>query len=634
MNDLLYRIWSGPKWLHYALAVFATLLAGLVRVQLSPVLGGNARFIFFTVPIALAAFVGGLVPGLLASAIALWIGFLWIGPSRSVDPFDTWLQVVSICVTWLFLCVVCDLMRIAAVRYRKAERERDTTRQQLDAILDGVSDGFFAVDNQWHIVHTNRAFREIVGRDNAEVGAPIWELTSGARSPFYRSMFETAKRNGDSLAIDVPEPGGSRWFHLRAFPNADGMFVYVQDVTTRKQLELDRERILANERRARSEAEAASRIKDEFVATLSHELRSPLTTILGWSELLRKRQGLDSTTVEGLGAIERSTRLQAQLIDDLLDMSRIQSGKLRLDLQIVDLGEIVAEAVRSAKLAADNKSISIELRTEAGEVFSRGDPSRLTQIVMNLVSNSVKFTPRNGHIEVQLDVEGSMAVVRVTDDGEGIDPKMLHVIFDRFRQADSSTTRKHGGLGLGLSIVKQLTELHGGTVEAMSDGAGKGTTMTVRLPVAAYYRHADTGMGRSDRARPDLSGAEILVVDDDESTRGLLGIVLMECGATVRSAASAQEAIELLGQGAPDVLLSDIGMPDMDGLQMIARIRAMDSEPQKTVPAIALTAFAREKDRAMSKEAGYDTHLSKPVDADELIDAIAELLASRKWRAD
>lgn len=630
MNDLLHKIWSGPKWLHYALAVGATVIAGVLRVQLTPVLGGNARFIFFTVPIALSAFVGGLVPGLVASTIGFLFGMVWIKGQPNIDPLDTSLQIGSIAVTWLFLCVICDLMRVAAIGYRKAVRERDKTRQQLDAILDGVSDGFFAVDNQWQVVHTNRAFRDIVGHEHADIGTPIWELTSGARSPFYRSMFESAKRNGDSLAIDVPEPGGNRWFHLRAFPNADGMFVYVQDVTARKQLELDRERILANERRARSEAEAASRVKDEFVATLSHELRSPLTTILGWSELLRKRDGLDTTTVEGLSAIERSTRLQAQLIDDLLDMSRIQSGKLRLDLQIVDLGEIVAEAVRSAKLAADNKGIAIELRTDAGEVFSRGDPSRLTQIVMNLVSNSVKFTGRNGHIEVGLDVEGSMAVIRVKDDGEGIDPKMLNVIFDRFRQADSSTTRKHGGLGLGLSIVRQLTELHGGTVEAQSEGAGKGTTMTVRLPVAAYYRHGDGGDGRKEHARPDLSGASILLVDDDEATRGLLSIVLMESGADVRAAGSAQEAIGLLAEATPDLLLSDIGMPDMDGLQMITRIRSLDQDSKRTVPAIALTAFAREKDRTMSKEAGYDEHLSKPVDADELIDAIARLLARKK----
>ncbi len=396
-----------------------------------------------------------------------------------------------------------------------------------------------------------------------------------------------------------------------------------------------------SERAARGEAERASRIKDEFLATLSHELRTPLTAVLGWTHVLLASQNLPSDAVKGLTVIERNARAQTKIIEDLLDMSSIVSGKVRLDAQSVDLAAVVNATIETIRPSAQAKGIGlqVQLDPEAGPV--RGDPNRLQQVLWNLLTNAVKFTPKDGQIAINLARVDSQLEVAVTDSGEGIDPDFLPHVFDRFRQADPSSTRRHGGLGLGLSIVKQLVELHGGTVEAMSAGGGLGSTFRISLPALTTLERSQ--QPRLARAHPrrstdrpvldtDLGRIKVLVVDDEPDTRALIRRLLHDCNACVTTASSADEALEALEQEAPDVLISDIGMPGVDGYALMRRVRAL-SDGHSSIPAIALTAYARIEDRLKAINAGFQLHLSKPVKPSELV-AMVHTLARRSVAKD
>jgi PAS domain S-box-containing protein len=383
---------------------------------------------------------------------------------------------------------------------------------------------------------------------------------------------------------------------------------------------------------ARSEAEAANRMKDQFLAMLSHELRTPLGAILGWARILRGG-GAAAVLDEGLEVIERNARVQVRLIEDLLDISRIISGKLRLEVQPVDLADVITEALAAVTPAAEAKGLRVvrDFVRHGGTVA--GDPARLQQVVGNLLSNAVKFTPRSGTIRVVLERVNAHAEISVSDTGEGIEPEFLPFVFDRFRQADSSPRREHGGLGLGLSIVRQLVELHGGSVRAKSQGAGRGATFTVALPVIAARAIAGPAAPLEPGETPEadwqlperaLEGIRVLVVDDESDARDLLGRILGQCGAQVRVAAAAAEALDALEDHAPHVLVSDIGMPRQDGYDLIRRVRAR-GKTVKEVPAVALTAFARPEDRRRALLAGYQVHVAKPVDPHELIAVVASL---------
>jgi signal transduction histidine kinase len=387
-------------------------------------------------------------------------------------------------------------------------------------------------------------------------------------------------------------------------------------------------RLLESERHARAEAERVSHMKDEFLATLSHELRTPLSAIFGWAQLLRMDRPSAETIQEGIEVIDRNVRLQTQLIEDLLDTSRIISGKIRLDIQQVELPELIDNAIESIRPAADAKSLRVERVIDplAGRVS--GDPGRLQQVIWNLLTNAIKFTPQGGKIQVVLERAESHVELSVIDSGQGIEAEFLPYLFERFSQGDASTTRKHGGLGLGLSIVKTLVELHGGTIGARSDGSGKGSTFVIQLPLRASksvqhdaaQRHADKlpqVLDRHDRLR----GLKILVVDDEPDARDIVERFLIECGAKTALASSAADAHRVLNNFAADVIVSDIGMPEQDGYELI-RARRMSGD--KT-PAVALTAFARAEDRIRSIEAGFQRHLSKPVEPAELIAVVASL---------
>jgi signal transduction histidine kinase/CheY-like chemotaxis protein len=398
----------------------------------------------------------------------------------------------------------------------------------------------------------------------------------------------------------------------------------------------ERERLLESERAARAESERASRLKDEFLATLSHELRTPLNAILGWTHLLRARPGDGQQTAEGLETIERNARAQTQIVNDLLEMSRIVSGKLRLDVQRVDLSSVVEAAIGTVKPAADAKGIHLRTVLEPLPGYVSGDPARLQQILWNLLSNAIKFTPQEGHVDVRLEHAGAHVAVTVSDTGEGIKPDFLPFIFDRFRQADASTTRLHRGMGLGLAIVKNLAEMHGGMVSAASEGDGKGATFIVKLPLAIDADAADrlpasatVAIGAGTLV-PQLTGLRLLIVDDEPDAREFLARVLSECGAEVETAASSEEALQSIEQRLPDVLISDIGMPLSDGYDLIRTVRRLPTDRGGQVPALALTAFARSEDRQRALLAGYQAHVAKPAQPTELITQIASL-AGRLW---
>jgi CheY-like chemotaxis protein/anti-sigma regulatory factor (Ser/Thr protein kinase) len=363
-------------------------------------------------------------------------------------------------------------------------------------------------------------------------------------------------------------------------------------------------------------------MKDEFLAVLSHELRSPLNAIVGYAHLLKRWATDPELVLKAVEVVERNTRVQAQLIDDLLDTSRIAAGKIRLRAESVELPGVLAAAVDSIQPAAEVKGITIGTSGDAASGQLHGDPDRLQQIVGNLLSNAVKFTPPGGAVGVHVATDGTHVEIRVTDTGEGIDPEFLPHLFGRFRQADSSATRTHGGLGLGLALVKQLTELHGGTVEASSDGKGKGSVFTVRLPVAVTER-AESG----DETKPlvsepvDLSGLAVLVVDDEPDALEILRRILEECGAEVITAMGADEALAQLDQRSVHVILSDIGMPVSDGYEFISTVRKQGMQ----TPAAAVTAFVRAEDSKRVLQAGYQAHVSKPIQPARLLNTVAAL---------
>jgi PAS domain S-box-containing protein len=396
----------------------------------------------------------------------------------------------------------------------------------------------------------------------------------------------------------------------------------------------ERKLLLDSERHARAAAEHAARTKDEFLATLSHELRTPLSAILGWTQVLRLKPAAPDEVRKGLEAIERNARVQKQLIEDLLDMSRIASGKLRLDLQPIDPVSFVEAAVDTVRPAAAAKGVALDVELECDAAVVSGDPSRLQQVVWNLLSNAIKFTPSGGGVSVTVQVAEACAVIAVRDSGQGIEPEFLPHVFERFRQADASSTRQHGGLGLGLAIVKHLVQLHNGRVRAESDGDGRGARFVVELPLAdamsARYGGATVGAHpRSDFRVADLSGCKVLVVDDQEDARDLVKRVLTECKAEVIAVADAQEALAALARERPDVIVSDIGMPDVDGIQLLGRIRGLGAAQGGDVPALALTAFARPEDQSRVLAAGFAVHLSKPLEPSELVAKIAQLVRGR-----
>ena len=461
------------------------------------------------------------------------------------------------------------------------------------------------------------------------------------------AAYREALRSGTSYRMELRNrraDGQYRWFLMRAEPVRDGLgaitgwFGTSVDIDDLKLAQEARARLLAEEQILRLEAETvtrgaqvANRVKDEFLATLSHELRTPLNAILGWTQTLQSGSTRKETLLRGLAQIEQSARAQAKLIDDLLNVSDIVAGRLRLEVQPMRLVPTIQAAVETLAPAIQAKNIRLDTDFDTAADVVSGDPVRLRQIFWNLLSNAVKFTPRFGRVSVRLSRIDANAVIAVRDTGEGISPEFLPFVFDRFRQADASSRKRHGGLGLGLAIVRHLAEMHGGTADAHSEGEGRGATFTVTLPIRAGWDdlpgHAPGDGARVTRARrrQRLTGLRILTVDDDRNTREMLQEALERAGAQVVSAGSAREALAQMRTFRPDVLVSDIGMPHEDGYDLLRQIRLLPDEDGGNVPAIALTGYAREEDQEATREAGYQAVTAKPVDLDKLLSAIAAM---------
>jgi signal transduction histidine kinase len=452
------------------------------------------------------------------------------------------------------------------------------------------------------------------------------------REAFFDGQSDTGSREVE-LRTSAPD-GSTRWVRAkgRIYLNAAGLPIRFDgvtlDITAQKQLERERESLLQAEREARQEAERAGRMKDEFISTLSHELRTPLSAILGWTYLLQ-RGGRSLDVAKAADIIERNARAQARLIEDLLDVSRIVSGNIRLELQPVGVHAVVESVQQMLRPSFEAKRIDVCIDPDGWQGDVRADAGRLQQIVWNIVSNAIKFTPEGGRVRIATALEGDQMVLRVSDTGAGIDAEFLPHVFDRFRQAESSESRSHGGLGLGLAIVRQLVAMHGGSVEASSPGLGQGSTFVVRLPVGettvpgALPPPVDAVVPAS--VDGVLAGLRVLVVDDQEDGREMLALLLRSQGAVVATAESADHALSCLDRQPMELLISDVGMPHADGYQLLRSIRR-SAAPWRSIPAIALTAFARAEDAEKARRAGFHAHLAKPVEPVQLTAAIVGLV--------
>ncbi|MEH2150051.1 GAF domain-containing protein [Nostoc sp.] len=467
-------------------------------------------------------------------------------------------------------------------------------------------------------------------------GKPIWAQPTENRAARYPHLAEIYAQYDFNAWISIPlmvegwAVGGISLGFTQPQQLSGEDQAFILAVAQQCAQAIARAHLYEAEQTARSAAESANRIKDEFLAVLSHELRTPLNPILGWTKLMRTRKLDQATSDRALETIERNAKLQTQLIEDLLDVSRILQGKLNLNFYQINLVSVIEAAIETVRLSAEVKSIQIQTILESGVGQVLGDANRLQQVIWNILSNAIKFTPIGGQVKIKLEQVDSQIQIRVTDTGKGIVPEFLPYVFDYFRQADGATTRKFGGLGLGLAIVRHLVELHGGTVQAESLGEGQGATFIVRLPYlqdeSKKIKDAkDNSSLVADQSSP-LSGLEILVVDDDADMREFLPFMLEQYGATVTVVASAIEALTALSQSQPNLIVSDIGMPEMDGYMLMRQIRSLKPEQGGTIPAIALTAYAGEMDHQQAIAVGFQQHISKPVDPEELVKAIASLV--------
>ena len=412
----------------------------------------------------------------------------------------------------------------------------------------------------------------------------------------------------------------------------------IRDVTEHKRVEEEQQSLIERERTARAEAETANRLKDEFLATVSHELRTPLNAIIGWCHMLGQGKSDEATFAHALKTIERNAKLQAQLIEDILDVSRIVTGKVRLNTRPVDMAAVINAAIDSVQLASEAKNIKLEVRIDPSARHTNGDVTRLQQVVWNLLSNAIKFTPEGGSVAVRLERLGHNARLIVSDTGQGISNQFLPFIFDRFRQADGTSTRRQNGLGLGLAIVRHLVELHGGSIDAESAGEGKGSMFTIMLPLTQQGREVrirntaslapPEELAQYAKPLPSLAGLDVLLVDDDKDNLQIISALLAEHKATVQTAASAVEALDLLRCYQPDVLVSDLAMPEEDGFSLISKVRQLEEQSNRRIPAVALTALVRIEDRARALAAGFNMFVPKPVQPSELITTIANLKPS------
>jgi len=631
----------------YGIPLLAVLAAALLRIALEPLWGARMPFFTFYPAVMLSAWCCGFRAGVLATLGAMVvIDYLWLG-----DVFDPagGRDLGEMAALGLFAVMGVGIAWAAesAHRYHRrleatAAAERRLLQERM-ALLECAAQGLFGVDREGRCTFINRACAEMLGwRADEVLGRDMHELLHPRRPdgrPYpreecaiYRAVelgtaaFVTGevvfRRDGTSFPAEyAAQP-------LVVDGQIVGSIVGLGDLTQRQRTEAEINRLLDAERAARNEAEAANSAKDEFLAVLSHELRTPLTAMLGWIALLRPGRLPADRTRYALDVIERNARMQAQLINDLLDVSRIVAGKMELNRVSVDLAGVVQRVVESAQREAEAKRIRVITAVDPGAGPVLGDATRLEQVVGNIMANAIKFTPSEGQILVTLDRHRGRARLRVRDSGPGIAPDVLPHVFERFRQAESSSRRRHEGLGLGLAIVRHLVETHGGSVRA-ENGSEGGATFTVELPLLAVSARpdgAEPGAGTAAPAPVRLDGLGILLVEDHADSRETIALTLESFGAEVTAVPAVADALAVLRDRAVDLLVSDLGMPGADGFDLIRRIRWQEDRGGRIrLPAVALTAYASAEDRERALAAGYDAHVAKPVEAAELGAALARL---------
>jgi PAS domain S-box-containing protein len=624
--------------------VLALFLSTILRLGLNPVLGQGVPFILYYPTVVLCAWYGGLRSGLLSTALAGLISwYLFIPPEKTFsisDPAAS-VQLVVFCLAGGLISALAESLHRARTRAEISESREQEERERFRVTLSSIGDGVIATDalgrvtfmNQVAEILTGWTYGEAAGKPLDEVFRIVNEQTrQTVENPVSQAMREgqivglandtmLTDRNGAEKAIDdcaapIKDAGG----------RTAGAVLIFRDVSERRQVEHDRTRLLQTAEMERAEAESASHAKDEFLAMVSHELRTPLNAILGWASLLSRGRFSSEETQKAIDTIERNAKAQAQLIEDLLDVSRIMSGKLRVSFDHVNLADTVMPVLETIKPAAEAKMIELVTNMDTSLVVM-GDAGRLRQIVWNLLSNAVKFTAKKGRVELRVERKGSEACLTVADTGKGMNRDFLPRAFERFQQADSTNTRQHGGLGLGLAIVRHLTEMHGGTVTADSPGPGRGSTFVVELPIAAVQTKPSVQTdARVLEAMPSLDGLRALVVDDDESSRDVVSAILRQCGISTTAVGSVADAIRILESDSFDVLVSDIAMPHEDGYELIGKVRKLRPERGGNIPAVALTAYARTQDRMRALAAGYQTHVAKPVKPTELALVVAAVV--------
>ncbi|WP_218032865.1 PAS domain S-box protein [Brevifollis gellanilyticus] len=549
-----------------------------------------------------------------------------------------------------YAAVAMDNARLYADLQGKLEQQHvmetalRASEEMSSNILNSSGDCILVMDLEGNIISMNPPGLALFDiEDFGPLKGKPWEdLWPAEMRKALRTAIQAAAR-GEIGRFEGECPtakGVAKWWDVIISPLRDDQNIVTRLTSTSRDISEQR-RSAENARAAAEEAQKQSRMKDEFLATLSHELRTPLQSILGWTQLLLSGECDASEVKQGIEVIDRNANAQTRIIEDLLDMSRILSGKVRLDVQRIELAGLIEAAVETVRPAAQAKNIKLEAVLDPLAQPVSGDPNRLQQVFWNLLSNSIKFTPVGGKVQIVLERVNSHLEVSVTDNGAGISADFLPHVFERFRQADATTTRKHGGLGLGLAIVKHLAELHGGTVRAKSPGVNLGTTFTVMLPLAILHpepyqgerRHPGVpGAGSLVSPLPPLDSITVLVVDDEEDARNLLLVVLSKAGAKVRTAGSVRQALDQWNEVVPDILISDIGMPEEDGYTLIQKIRALPEDKGRSVPAIALSAYTRTEDRIKAINAGFQMHLSKPADSLELLTMVSSLVERAKHK--
>lgn len=648
--------------------VVALLLTQLLRWRFEP-----SIYPLFFAAVMFSSWYGGIGPGLLATALAaLACAYFFIPPLYSLvlSSLNSIVGLFQFVLVALLITLLNAALRstqrraetnaLAAQRnYERLRQTQESLRQTEELyrfLVEGLTEyAIFMLDLNGHISSWNTGAERILGYQEKEIiGQPFSQIfTQEANErgvPEQALKTAATKDKSKDDRWHVRKDGTQFWANgfltsvRDEVGNLRGFAKILQDLTERKRAEEERQQLLIREQTARAVAEAANRSKDEFLALVSHELRTPLTAILGWSGILNAGKLDEARAALAIETIERNANLQMQLIEDLLDISRIVRGELSLNCRFIDLVEVITVAIEVVQPVANAKGIQLQFVQDAEVKQIWGDSERLQQVMWNLLSNAVKFTPEGGGVEVRLslvsgsaEVKKKSAQIQVSDTGKGISAEFLPYVFERFRQADSKSTRADKGLGLGLAIAQHLVQLHRGTIEVESPGIGQGATFTVKLPQAIPSQADATGNSGQGQSPSDgrdalpldnplvLSGLRVLIVDDEADTREWVSTVLQECGAQAHAVGSVDEALEALEQLKPDVLVSDIGMPGGDGYALIRKVRELEPETGGRIPAVALTAYASVEDYKEALDAGFQLHVAKPVRTAELVAVIASL---------